>query len=289
MIGINVAIRAGAQRIGFAIPIDDARRTIARLMSVERLNGTPHGLTTREVKSPEELTLFVESVQPGSPSERCGLLAGDVLKSIRGITINDGTDLERSLLDLPAGRVVDVVLERDGQPKTLQFIVSANSTNAMIASTVSSSSSRAETRTVSSTADATNAASRTETGSQNTVVENGPTAADDSEEILAKVWEMFGARLESLDEREQQAVRGRYKGGMKITNVRSGGLASRHGLRTGDILVGLDDYETLGPANLRFILGEERLKSLNTLSFLIVRAGSVPPLTGTMDLRSIRR
>ena len=289
VIGINVAIRAGAQRIGFAIPIDDARRTIARLMSVERLNGTPHGLTTREVKSPEELTLFVESVQPGSPSERCGLLAGDVLKSIRGITINDGTDLERSLLDLPAGRVVDVVLERDGQPKTLQFIVSANSTNAMIASTVSSSSSRAETRTVSSTADATNAASRTETGSQNTVVENGPTAADDSEEILAKVWEMFGARLESLDEREQQAVRGRYKGGMKITNVRSGGLASRHGLRTGDILVGLDDYETLGPANLRFILGEERLKSLNTLSFLIVRAGSVPPLTGTMDLRSIRR
>ena len=211
------------------------------------------------------------------------------MKSIRGITINDGTDLERSLLDLPAGRVVDVVLERDGQPKTLQFIVSANSTNAMIASTVSSSSSRAETRTVSSTADATNAASRTETGSQNTVVENGPTAADDSEEILAKVWEMFGARLESLDEREQQAVRGRYKGGMKITNVRSGGLASRHGLRTGDILVGLDDYETLGPANLRFILGEERLKSLNTLSFLIVRAGSVPPLTGTMDLRSIRR
>ena len=54
VIGINVAIRSGAQRIGFAIPIDDARRTIARLMSVERLNGIPHGLATRDVKSAEE-------------------------------------------------------------------------------------------------------------------------------------------------------------------------------------------------------------------------------------------
>ena len=62
VIGINVAIRSGAQRIGFAIPIDDARRTIARLMSVERLNGIPHGLATKDIKTAEEKKLVVEQV-----------------------------------------------------------------------------------------------------------------------------------------------------------------------------------------------------------------------------------
>ena len=53
VIGINVAIRAGAQRIGFAIPIDDARRTVARLLSTERLNRVSHGVYANDVKSPK--------------------------------------------------------------------------------------------------------------------------------------------------------------------------------------------------------------------------------------------
>ena len=37
MIGLNVAVRAGAQGIGFAIPVDHAMEVAARLMSVEQL------------------------------------------------------------------------------------------------------------------------------------------------------------------------------------------------------------------------------------------------------------
>ena len=40
MIGINVAVRVGAQGIGFAIPIDEALEVAARLMSIERLEQT---------------------------------------------------------------------------------------------------------------------------------------------------------------------------------------------------------------------------------------------------------
>ena len=51
VIGINVAIRAGAQRIGFAIPIDDAREVLADLMSVERLREPgPRGAVQRPQK-----------------------------------------------------------------------------------------------------------------------------------------------------------------------------------------------------------------------------------------------
>ena len=35
----------------------------------------------------------------------------------------DGTDLERSLLDLPRGKVVDVIVARDGREQTLQLTV----------------------------------------------------------------------------------------------------------------------------------------------------------------------
>src|SRR4029450_11976746 len=45
VIGINVAVRVGAQGIGFAIPIDEALEVAARLVSTERLDQTTHGIT----------------------------------------------------------------------------------------------------------------------------------------------------------------------------------------------------------------------------------------------------
>ena len=47
MIGINVAVRAGAQGIGFAIPVDSVLRIVTRLLSIERIDHTWHGLVCR--------------------------------------------------------------------------------------------------------------------------------------------------------------------------------------------------------------------------------------------------
>lgn len=292
VIGINVAIRAGAQRIGFAIPIDDARRTIARLMSVERLNGIPHGLTTVDVKQPGEHKLIVEQVAPGSASDQCGLKSGDVIRSIRGMRVHDGTDLERSLLDLPVGKVVDVVLQRDGREQTLQFTVGVGKAGTLPAiaaaaeSTAAASAAAAETRTVSATAapEPTIAA-----GAAPAPPAEKMTTRPAADPILEKAWELLGIRLEELNDQELRAVRGRYNGGMKVVNVRSGSVAARYGMKSGDILVGLDDYETLGASNLKFILSDERLKALQTMRFLIVRTGSATPLAGNLDLKSVHR
>src|SRR5439155_15294756 len=49
LIGVNVAIRAGAQGIGFAIPVDSMLRTVADMLSVRKRNGTWHGLVCRDV------------------------------------------------------------------------------------------------------------------------------------------------------------------------------------------------------------------------------------------------
>ena len=89
----------------------------------------------------------------------------------------------------------------------------------------------------------------------------------------------------------RQNVRGlpsRYNGGLKIVFVQRGSAAARHGLRNGDVLVGLDGYEMLIPQNLAFILDKTRLKKTETLSFQIIRNGS-QALIGSISLVSKTR
>ncbi len=99
VIGINVAIRAGAQRIGFAIPIDDARRTVARLLSTERLNGLSHGVFATDVQVNKEKRLVIDTVTPGSAAAICGLKKGDTVTTVRGINIADNADCWTYLSD----------------------------------------------------------------------------------------------------------------------------------------------------------------------------------------------
>ena len=274
VIGINVAIHGKAQRIGFAIPIDDARRTIARLLSVERLDGRAHGLQTKNVKSPGRHKLVVKAVSPGSPAELCGVLPGDVIRHIHGKPIKDGTDLERSLLGLPVGKVVDVVVEREQKKHTLQYTVGVGKA---MESTVAQSRRSVP---VVSTAVSTSESRPSKPVSQPQVVRQ---SEDDN--ALNQVSELFGLTLSPASSQDLQLLRGRYKGGMKVRQVRSGSPAARYGIRSGDVLVGLDGFQTLGTENLRYILRSERVQNLTTMSFQIIRRGS-PPLAGTMDVRA---
>src|SRR3954469_23785936 len=73
MIGVNVAVRAGAQGIGFAIPIDDAIGVAARLLNVQRLRHKWHGLVTQSEDGPTG-PLRVTKVEVASPAERIGIL-----------------------------------------------------------------------------------------------------------------------------------------------------------------------------------------------------------------------
>ena len=72
LIGINVAIRAGAQRIGFAIPIDDARVVIAKLLSIEQLDHNWHGLKSHDHKEGKLRELVVNSATTNSPAAKAG-------------------------------------------------------------------------------------------------------------------------------------------------------------------------------------------------------------------------
>ena len=278
VIGINVAIRSGAQRIGFAIPIDDARRTIARLMSVERLNGIPHGLTTKDIKTAEEKKLVVEQVAAESAADLCGIRNGDVITSIRGTRVIDGTDLERLLLDLPRGKVVDVIISREGHEQTLQLTVGVGKPTGTPVVGVSKQADLDQS-----------------IGSQKTV--EVPVAArrvvsDTEELVMNRAWDLLGLRLENLSEKERHEIAGKeypgagkpvkYNGGLKIVSVRAGSVASRF-ISEGDILLGLDGFETLGPTNISYILRDARISNSAPMKCQILRkAGN--PIEGTITL-----
>src|SRR3954447_6415932 len=76
MIGVNVAVRAGAQGIGFAIPIDDALTVASRLLNVQRLRNKCHGLVTQP-NNEGDGSLVVTKVEDSSPAKRIGIQPGD--------------------------------------------------------------------------------------------------------------------------------------------------------------------------------------------------------------------
>jgi len=277
VIGINVAIRSGAQRIGFAIPIDDARLTIARLMSVERLNGIPHGLGTKDIKSAEEKKLVVEQVAAESAADLCGIRIGDVIRSIRGITVLDGTDLERSLLDLPRGKVVDVIVVRDGRDQTLQLTVGVGKPPGIPVAAISQQS------------DVNVAVNPQITEAARVTMNVGPEAEAG---VMNRAWDLLGLRLENLNEVDRIEIASkaypgarkpvRYNGGLRVVSVRSGSVASRF-VNEGDILLGLDGFETLGSKNISYILRDARISNSAPMKCQILRKGG-NPMEGTLTL-----
>ncbi len=118
MIGVNVAVRAGAQGIGFAIPVDAAMQIAARLMSVEENENRWHGLTVRTDTDANQVV--VEHVAAGSPADQFGFQVGDVVERIGDINTHRSLDIERALVGT-GSRALPVVVTRDGHEFSLKL------------------------------------------------------------------------------------------------------------------------------------------------------------------------
>ncbi len=235
VIGINVAIRAGAQRIGFAIPIDDARRVVAKLMSIEQLDHTWHGAVTEDEKSAQVKRLKVRTILPNSPAKQAGLNPGDVIVKAGQLQISDGVDWERALLGRRAGEHVPVKVERAGKTLDLEMVLS-QSQHQQVA---------AITQNVVPVAVERNASSRT--------------------------WTLLGINLSRIEKQNSIVSNSRYRGGMRITGVRPGSPAQANGLLEGDILVGLHIWETVNADNVSYVLDHPEFGKFAPLKFYILR------------------
>jgi serine protease Do len=229
LIGVNVAIRAGAQGIGFAIPVDSMIRVVGDMLRMRRRQLTYDGLICRDrVEQTSEgpvRAVVVDRTEPNSPAASAGLRKGDALVQAGNVRVTCSFDVERGLLDRTAGEHVPLLIRRDGKDQHLDLVLQG--------------------------ADLARPAS------------------------LDLVWSKLGLRLSPINAELVSRVNRQLHGGLEVLAVDSEGAAGKAGIRRGDILVGLHQWETLNLDNVAFVLTHPDLASFNPLSFYIVRGGQV--------------
>ncbi len=128
LIGINSAIFDGAEGIGFAIPIDVARRVVAELIEHGEVLPVTLGLefqdldpALREVMElPRDLTgALISRVQPGGPADRAGLRRGDIVGRIDGRRLDSARQLFEILEMVTPSQVLELEIWRDGQAREI--------------------------------------------------------------------------------------------------------------------------------------------------------------------------
>jgi serine protease Do len=139
LIGVNVAIRAGAQGIGFAIPVDHMVKAVSDMMRNRRRSFTYDGLVCRDIVQPGSDGLvrkvIVDRTDASSPAVTAGLQSGDVVLQVGDVRIASGIDVERGFMDRKAGEAVTLVVRRDHQEKTVQLTLASRDRQVPPAST----------------------------------------------------------------------------------------------------------------------------------------------------------
>jgi serine protease Do len=121
MIGINVAVRAGAQGIGFAIPVDKVTAVTASLLASCNASTAWIGAKWSTDASQPQHGIVVGAVEAKSPAAEAGLTVGDVITSIDSMDIQRPLDYQRAMLDRKPGQQVRLAVRRASGPVTLNL------------------------------------------------------------------------------------------------------------------------------------------------------------------------
>ena len=127
LIGINTAIYARAQGIGFAIPIDTARKIVSDLIKYGEVITAWLGLTVqnldpnlaRYLNVPDGMGVVVQSVHPAGPARTAGIKAGDIIRSVGSQPIGSTEDYRNVLKKHADGDSLNLRFWRDGRERTV--------------------------------------------------------------------------------------------------------------------------------------------------------------------------
>ncbi|MFO0814451.1 MAG: trypsin-like peptidase domain-containing protein [Gemmatales bacterium] len=226
LIGVNVAIRAGAQGISFAIPVDSMLETVSDLLARTRRHAFPTGLQYRDkvmVAQNPCRALQVEKVLSNSIAEKTGLKNGDTIIAVNDQTVECGLDFERALIESKPGDKLAVKIRRGTEEKSIEWAFDPKTTPVI----------------------------------------NDP------------IWKELGLRLTTTDSESITRLYAHLHGGMLVTDVLSQGPAAKAGIQPGDILVGLQNWETCSFDNVQYVLNHESYATFKPLQFHIIRKGQL--------------
>ena len=135
VIGINTAIVVGSQNIGFAIPVNKARRDLNSINSAGKISypylGVRYVLVNEDIQKEQNLTVSYgalilkgtgsqdPAIMPGSPAESAGLKEGDVILELNGQKVDFDNSLAALVQKRQIGETVTLKVLSDGIEKTI--------------------------------------------------------------------------------------------------------------------------------------------------------------------------
>lgn len=233
VIGINTAIVASGQGIGFAIPSNMAKKIIGQLRENKMVQRGWLGVTIQELDENTAKALgltvakgaLIAEAIPGEPAAQAGIRSGDVVVSINGQAIEDPASLLRVVAQQPPGDKVQVQVIRQGKKRSFTVTLGARDPE------------RLAQREAPVTEEQKNA---------------------------------MGISLRILDEREARALGMTHAQGLLVTSVQADSVAARSDVRAGDVVLEANQQPVSSIADFQKVFREDATKK-GVLMLLIRR------------------
>ncbi|MEL6221835.1 MAG: HhoA/HhoB/HtrA family serine endopeptidase [Cyanobacteria bacterium J06627_8] len=137
VIGINTAIRADAQGLGFAIPIETASRIANELfetgevqhpyIGIQMVDLTPEArlrlsqAEDSDVQITEDEGVLIWQVMSGTPAEAAELQQGDIINKVNGVEVGSASDVQEQVEQSSIGEVLEIEITREGEPLEIEL------------------------------------------------------------------------------------------------------------------------------------------------------------------------
>ena len=142
VVGINTAIIAGAQGIGFAIPINMAKNVIDQLMDSGEVSRGWLGVGIQDLTPElakyynvdEKEGVLITHVNEGDPADKAGIKVKDIIVAVDDEPVNTARELSMRIANSEVGKKVVIKLIRDEKEKTLKVKLAKRSDAQVFAS-----------------------------------------------------------------------------------------------------------------------------------------------------------
>jgi len=132
VVGINTFIftkSGGSEGIGFAIPVDAAKKVVDELIKYGKVRNVWIGVRTWELTpyvaerlgTKDRNGLYVSVIERGSPADKAGIKVGDIIRRVNNTPIRDVDEAYRALFGANVGDTISLSVERNGKLLTMSM------------------------------------------------------------------------------------------------------------------------------------------------------------------------